>query len=289
MKISAIKINGVREPVGFAMEGVTVSWKVLESESRRPREASVEVLTGDGRVLARRCGEKLNWTGEHLDLSLQPRQRYLVRIRVEGEAGDSAEAGSFFETGKMDEPWIADWIAAPRGDDCHPILRRKLTVRPGLQRARLYASGLGLFEAYVNGERLGEEYLKPGITGYEKRIQTITFPVDSLKEGENELRFLLGKGWYMGQFGLENTSVAVTAPCATVSFGQVMVTLPVPPEKVKPSGAYSPSGSPDASPIAPVPHSARQSASASNRRNVCFIFCPHPFFLITILYRMWRE
>ncbi len=205
MKISAMKINGVREPVGFAMEGVTVSWKVLESESRKPRLAFVEVLTEDGRVLASRCSEKLNWTGEHFDLSLQPRQRYLVRIRVEGEAGDSAEGESFFETGRMDEPWTADWIAAPRGDDCHPILRRKLTVRPGLQRARLYASGLGLFEAYVNGERLGEEYLKPGITGYEKRIQTVTFPVHSLREGENELRFLLGKGWYMGQFGLENT------------------------------------------------------------------------------------
>jgi alpha-L-rhamnosidase len=205
MKISAIKINGVREPLGFAMDGITVSWKVLESESKGSRESSVEILTEDGTVLQRRCAESLNWTGEHFDLALNPRQRYLVRIRVEGETGDSAEAESSFETGKRDEPWEADWIASQQGEECHPILRKKLTIRPGLRRARLYASGVGLFEAYVNGEKLGEEYLKPGVTNYEKRIQTVTFPVESLEEGENELSFLLGKGWYLGRFGLENT------------------------------------------------------------------------------------
>ena len=136
-------------------------------------------------------------------MALEPRTGYTVRISVTGDAGDSACAESSFETGKMDEPWEAEWIAAEKGDTCHPFMKKSFTVKPGLKKARLYATGVGMFEAYINGGKLGEEYLMPGITDYEKRIQVITFPVDGLKEGENELGFLLGKGWFMGTFGLE--------------------------------------------------------------------------------------
>ena len=207
MKITQIKINGVREPMGFRLDKPCVSFKVTETASRKAADCRIQIVKEEapGAILAEREGSDLNFTGESFALTLEPRTAYLVRIRVEGDKGDFAEAESRFETGKMGEPWQADWIAAERGDDCHPIFLRKLTVRPGLRRARLYACGVGLFEACVNGRKLGEEYLKPGVTDYEKRIQVVTFPVDSLQEGENELSFLLGRGWYMGTFGLENT------------------------------------------------------------------------------------
>lgn len=206
MNITQIKINGVREPMGFALSPLTVSFKVTETESKKASAMKIELAAADAPdiVLAVREGAGLNMTGETLDATLKPRTAYIVRVSVTGDAGDSAGAETRFETGKMSEPWQAAWIAAEQGDGCHPILRKKLTVKAGLKKARLYATGVGMFEAYINGEKLGEEYLKPGITNYEKRIQTVTFAVDTLKEGENELSFLLGKGWYMGTFGLEN-------------------------------------------------------------------------------------
>ena len=207
MKITQIKCNGVREPMGFALSPLTVSFKVTETSSKKASAIRVELAEADApeTVLTVREGADLDMTGTVLDAALRPRTAYVVRVHVEGDAGDRADAESRFETGKLDEPWRADWIAAEKGDGCHPILRRKLTVRAGLKKARLYAAGVGMFEAYVNGEKLGEEYLKPGITDYEKRIQVVTFPADTLKKGANELSFLLGKGWYMGTFGLENT------------------------------------------------------------------------------------
>ena len=165
MKITQVKINGIREPMGFRLDKPCVSFKVTETASRKADGCRIQIVKEDapGSILAEREGSDLNFTGESFALMLEPRTAYLVRIRVNGDKGDFAEAESRFETGRMGEPWKADWIAAEKGDDCHPVIRKKLTVRPGLKRARLYASGVGLFEACVNGRKLGEEALKPGV------------------------------------------------------------------------------------------------------------------------------
>ena len=204
MKLEALKINGVPEPLGFALPHVEASFKVRDTESKHAERIAIRLLDAQGNLLAEQQERDLDPAGVLLDAPLQPRHAYRLQVSVTGDAGDHAEAETCFETGKMDEPWTADWIAAPKGEDCHPLLCRRFSVKAGLVRARLYATGVGLFEAYVNGEKLGEEYLLPGVTNYETRIQTITFPVQKLHEGENELRFLLGKGWYMGVFGLDN-------------------------------------------------------------------------------------
>ncbi len=206
MQITQIKINGIREPMGYALPTLSVSFKVTETESKKPENIRVALCqAGDTQPLCLREGPELSWTGVTLDTAgLKPRTAYTVLIHVKGDRGDCAQAETRFETGKLNEPWRAEWIAAARGDSCHPFLRKRIQVRPGLTRGRLYATGVGMFEAFVNGDRLGEAYFKPGITNYETRLQVITFPVETLLPGENELSFLLGKGWYMGAFGLEN-------------------------------------------------------------------------------------
>ena len=205
MNITKIKINGISDPIGFALDSFSVSWKVTDTDSRKAAACKVAVARADAPndPLCVHEGTDLDFTGEVFDVHLEPRTEYVVTVCVTGDAGDSASAESVFETGKMDEAWQAEWIAAEKDDGCHPFMKKTFTVKPGIKKARLYATGVGLFEAYINGEKLGEEYLLPGVTDYEKRIQVITFPVTGLEEGENELGFLLGKGWYMGIFGLD--------------------------------------------------------------------------------------
>lgn len=204
MKINCIRINGLKEPIGYELPFLSVSFKVTDTSSQRPQNIAIRLLNEQGAVLAQKESAHLNMTGERLEAALKPRSRYRVSISILGDQGDTAQGETWLETGKMQESWQADWIAAPAGTSWHPIFRRSFQVRPGLRRARLYAAGLGLFEANINGKKLGDEYLLPGITNYEKRIQVITFPVDTLHPGENEISFLVGKGWYMGGFGLEN-------------------------------------------------------------------------------------
>ena len=111
MKIEQIRINGVREPVGFALPYLEVSFKVTETVSKKPADIRITLLDASGAVLTERRGEALDMTGETLDAALAPRTSYTVRVAVTGDAGDFAEAESHFETGKMNEPWAAEWTS----------------------------------------------------------------------------------------------------------------------------------------------------------------------------------
>ena len=84
------------------------------------------------------------------------------------------------------------------------MIVKKFLIYKAVRRARLYITGVGLFEAYVDGKKLGNEYLTPYTSDYEDEIQVITLPLDSeiLVFGEHSLSVILGKGWYMGTFGL---------------------------------------------------------------------------------------
>ncbi len=99
--------------------------------------------------------------------------------------------------------WQAVWIAAVPEDDFHILLKKEIVVEKPVKRARFYGTGVGMFELYLNGSKAGEEYLAPYLTNYETRIQVMTYALDGLQEGMNKIEMLLGRGWYMGLFGLD--------------------------------------------------------------------------------------
>lgn len=63
--------------------------------------------------------------------------------------------------------------------------------------AVLRVSAQGLYQAYLNGRRVGNEELTPGSTQYRQRIQFQTYEVELL-EGDNKLEILLADGWFRG-------------------------------------------------------------------------------------------
>lgn len=210
MKITNIRINGIENPTGFAYEHIICSWNVQDTKSRRQTGVKIQVGSDANlhTILYEKEGKELDQSGERLELELKPRTTYYYQITVEGDAKDRAVSDiGTFETGKMKEKWAADWIGTADEDTFHPLLTRKFTVDKKVKRARLYASGVGLFEAGIDGRKLGEEYLMPYVSNYEENIQTMTFPVEECfgeEQGqEHTLEILLGKGWYMGTFGLD--------------------------------------------------------------------------------------
>ncbi|MEE3481140.1 MAG: family 78 glycoside hydrolase catalytic domain [Lachnospiraceae bacterium] len=205
MRIYDMKIDGVKEAIGFATEHPAFSFKVDETESKDFAEGCITVARDEdfSDVVYEKKASALNKTEEILDFAVIPRTRYFVRVSVTGDAGDRAVGETFFESGKMGEPFTASWIGPEKGEDIHPRLSKAFSTNGSVKQARLYAAGVGLFEAYLNGQKLGDEYLLPGCSSYEDYLQVITFPVENLNRGENTLSFLLGKGWYMGTFGLE--------------------------------------------------------------------------------------
>ena len=174
MKVVDTRINGIKNPMGFAYPCVKCSWKVVEAESRRQTNARIAVAEDEGfkQIVLEKSGRELNSIGERLDISLAPRKRYYYYVEVTGEDGENARSDvSWFETGKMNEPWEAAFIGTNAEDTYHPVFFRDFAVEKEILSARIYISGLGLYEAYLNGQKIGDDYLAPFCNDYNEAVQ----------------------------------------------------------------------------------------------------------------------
>ncbi len=93
--------------------------------------------------------------------------------------------------------WKAQWIkpAWETGSEA-PLFAKHFKVDQPLTSAVLRITGMGVYEAAINGQRISEDVLAPGWTAYMHRLQVQTYDVTALLGVENELTVLLGKGWY---------------------------------------------------------------------------------------------
>lgn len=112
-----------------------------------------------------------------------------------------------FELGLLDPTdWTAEWITGdyrPRAKDRYPVDSFRTTfITDGIRRARLYVTACGLYEATLNGARVGDAVMAPGFTSYDKRLHYQTYDVTGLvRPGENTLDVDLADGWYRGAIG----------------------------------------------------------------------------------------
>ncbi len=118
------------------------------------------------------------------------------------QPGEWSEA--FFEMGIS--AWKAQWITGdykPKRSKRYPVdCFRKAFRANSVEKARLYISACGVYEARINGKRVGDFILAPGSTDYRKRIQYQTYDVtDLIRGGENALTVELADGWYRGSSG----------------------------------------------------------------------------------------
>jgi alpha-L-rhamnosidase len=112
-----------------------------------------------------------------------------------------------------------DWIAVPisspsvplshEDEPLKPLLFRKAFVLPAtfgsVRRARLYITAFGVYQAYLNGCRIGDHEMAPGWTSYNHRLAYQVFDVNSLftTKGRNVLSIEVAEGWYAGRLGFD--------------------------------------------------------------------------------------
>lgn len=150
-------------------------------------------------------------------LTLADRERVNWRIRLWDENSEPGQwAESFFEMGifRWDSQWITgDYTPKTRRN----ILRAYVGGNPQrypvdcfrkdfeageIEKARLYITACGLYEAKINGQRVGNFVMAPGYTDYNKRVQYQAYDVTGLvKTGANSLTVWLADGWYRGSVG----------------------------------------------------------------------------------------
>lgn len=110
-------------------------------------------------------------------------------------------------------------VWSPAEETGAPMIRKRIDIAKRIESARLYTTARGVYEYYINGERVGNDYLNPGSTDYRYRIMYNTYDItDMLKEGKNGIGVQLGSGWWsdftgfatawQDQFGLDLSFIA---------------------------------------------------------------------------------
>jgi alpha-L-rhamnosidase len=133
---------------------------------------------------------------------LQSRLRCWWKVRVWDEKGrpPAWSQPAHWSMGLLSPgDWQGDWIGSDIGqDDPHAVyLRRVMPLAKRPTRATAYISGLGYYELYLNGKRVGDHVLDPGFTDYDQRVLYVTYDVTgSLSLGTNIAGVVLGNGWY---------------------------------------------------------------------------------------------
>lgn len=131
--------------------------------------------------------------------ALSHRHEYFLRFILQTEHGEIAKDTSFI-TRLAKTDWKGTWIGAPQTWNGGALgLRKELPSFSGkkIKKALAYLAGIGYSELYLNGKKLSDELLGPGVTSYDKKVLYRTYDVTDLLNGENDaFGILLGYGWY---------------------------------------------------------------------------------------------
>ena len=193
----------------------------------RARPRSSFSMTSDRRASALRSAsiEVNGWKKEIRDQlniqyggpALEPFQVYSVRITARDDAGEEAAAERLFQTGRLGLPWAGKWIsdAGYRFESPNspiPMLfRRKFTVSKPVQRFRVLATAMGIYDLLLDGERINRDYFAPGFTDYRAHLQYGCYEMHDLQPGEHVFTAVVAGGWAVGRTtNVANTNQSVS-------------------------------------------------------------------------------
>ena len=205
MKAINLKCEYLRDPMGIDIQHPRLSWNceggAKQTAYRIIAVSDEKTVWDSGKVLS------ADMAAEY-PLPLASRQRVEWRVTLWDETDTEGEAAAArFEMGLLSPAdWQANWIS---GDYrvCkkrrYPVDCFKKTFRAaGVARARLYITACGLYEARLNGQKVGEFVFAPGSTDNRRRIQYQTYDITPLLcDGANDLTVELADGWYRGSSG----------------------------------------------------------------------------------------
>jgi alpha-L-rhamnosidase len=213
--IAKLSCQYQKNPLGIESIHPLLSWK-MESGIQGQKQTAYQVLVASQPDLLNDKEADLWNSGKVISSQsiavryqgkkLQSRRRCYWKVRVWDRAGMVSEYSElqFWEMGLLTpEDWQARWIKHPDFMDTTyqsrpaPFFRRKFTLHREIESARVYVTGLGYFEMYLNGKKVGDHVLDPVKTRYDKVVKYLVYDVKSyLKAGNNALGIILGTGWY---------------------------------------------------------------------------------------------
>ncbi len=208
-----VRVEHLRDTVGIGTDRPRLSW-IVETESQGWRQAAYEIealdAAGKSRGSTGRVASDQSVLVDWPFAPLRSRERVRLRARVWSTDGDESAWSEplWVEAGLLHtDDWSGSFVSPVWQEDetqsnPAPYLRREFELRSGITSARLYITSLGLYEAEINGNVVGDHVFSPGWTVYDQHLRYQTFDVTGLlQEGPNALGAILGDGWFRGRIG----------------------------------------------------------------------------------------
>lgn len=231
LAIHDLKVENLNNPLGIETKHPRFSW-ILNSQERGVYQIAYQIIVSSSEAkLKNNTGDLWN-SGKivssetvlipYAGRSLKSRQSCFWKVKVWTNKGQIVSiVNASWTMGLMEvSDWKAKWIGLetieatgeerkseykPKNEDELRLksntqlnaryLRKELYINGNIKNASLYISGLGLYEAYINGQKIGNQVLSPTPTDYSKRTPYNTFDVTTLlSTGKNTLAVVLGNG-----------------------------------------------------------------------------------------------
>ena len=230
--ISDLKCDHLEDPLGIDNATPRLTWR-MDSRSKGARQIAYRLLVSTDSLnvvnlsnntqnLIKGVSDKIQIDSEDIKIwdtgiihsdqqlvlyegaPLKPFTKYYWRVVVwdEGERQNVSKVNSF-ETGMMNiSNWQGNWISDDMDINYKPasFFRKRFTSNKEIKSARAYIAVAGLYELYINGNKIGEDRLNPMYTRFDRRNLYVSHDVTSqLQNGDNVIGVLLGNGWYNHQ------------------------------------------------------------------------------------------
>jgi alpha-L-rhamnosidase len=204
-----LRVEDQDDPISIDLKTPRFSWQLAAGNAKNVLQTAYQIKVFDAE------NNKLVWNSNKTSGSqsvyvtyngpqLTSRSAYVWQVMVwdnKGHASPWSKKATWRMGLLSPTDWKASWIGPGYAGDtvnkpC-PILRKSINVNKTVKSAFAYITAHGLYEAQINGVKIGEAYLTPGWTSYHKRLQYQVYDVTKmLVKGKNTIGAVVGSGWY---------------------------------------------------------------------------------------------
>ncbi|WP_141503092.1 family 78 glycoside hydrolase catalytic domain [Paenibacillus luteus] len=216
MKISNLLTQYLHNPIGMNSTRPILSYS-LESDEKNQYQTAYRVLVSSTVVLLQnnigdvwdsgKVSNDMNFAIKYDGTPLTSRQDVFWKVKV-WDRSDIESGWSPIHSWEMglleDDQWIARWIGQGDHIECNKSAAPQVAMDfnvdnvNSIVKARAYISGLGLFHASINGERLDDAFFNPGESDYSKTVYYSTYDIlHRLHNGCNAIGIMIGNGQYV--------------------------------------------------------------------------------------------
>ena len=216
VSVDHLRCEMLSSPMGIDEQEPRLSWLISSSQKNVKQLAYQILVASSPEKLARDEGDIWNpgkiegYTSINVPYKgnkLASRMQCYWKVKVYTTAGESGwSTPAHWTMGLLNKTdWKGKWIGYDKAASWDSVtqwsrlsaryFRKQFPVAQEIRRATVYISGLGLYELYINGKKIGDQVLAPLPTDYRKSVLYNTFDVTSaLKSGENVIATVLGNG-----------------------------------------------------------------------------------------------